>query len=217
VATVTRSRLSLSTVYVAVGCGLAAVYFAFPSGGTAQSTIYEGLGAAAVIAILWAVRMNRPQRRLPWILFALGNACFVVGDVIGLIQVDPPTPSAADVFYLAGYPLLAAGLLLLVIAAGGGTRVAALMDAAIVTAAFAIAQWVAVMGPAVRSSGRASSRASIPQWTSCCSRASSASSCHPPGERRRFDTSSLPSLHSWSATRSAVWPATRTRRAMPST
>jgi signal transduction histidine kinase len=153
VATVTRSRLRLSTVYVAVGCGLAAVYFAFPPGGTAQSAIYESLGAAAVIAILWAVRVNRPERRLPWILFALGNACFVVGDVIGLIQVDPPTPSAADVFYLAGYPLLAAGLLLLVIAAGGRSRAAALADAAIVTAAFAIAQWVGVMAPAVRDSG----------------------------------------------------------------
>ena len=150
---VTTSWDRLSTIYVAAGCALAAVYFLFPSGGTAQSVIYESLGGAAVFAILWAVRLNRPERRLPWILFALGNACFVVGDVIGLVQNDPPVPSASDVFYLAGYPLLAAGLLILMFAAGGRTRMAALGDAAIVAFAFAIVQWVGVMAPAVRASG----------------------------------------------------------------
>ena len=73
---------SVSTVYLALGAALAAVYFAFPSGGSAQSTIYVLLGTGAVVATLWSVRQHRPERRLPWILFALGNACFVVGDVI---------------------------------------------------------------------------------------------------------------------------------------
>ncbi len=134
-------------------CAVAAAYFVLPSGGTAQSVIYEGLGGTAVLAILWAVRAHRPQRGLPWILFALGNACFVVGDVIWIFQPSPPVPSAADVFYLAGYPLLAGGLLILMFAAGGRSRVAALGDAGIVIFAFAILQWVGVMGPAVRSAG----------------------------------------------------------------
>jgi signal transduction histidine kinase len=144
---------SASTVYLALGAALAAVYFAFPSGGAAQSTIYGVLGAGAVLATLWAVREHRPERRLPWILFALGNACFVVGDLITIFDPDAVSPSPADVAYLAGYPLLAAGLLILMFAAGGRTRVPALGDAGIVTVAFAIFQWVWVMGPAVQGGG----------------------------------------------------------------
>jgi signal transduction histidine kinase len=132
---------------------LAAVYFAFPKGGTAQAVIYEGLGGTASLAILWAVRLHRPAQRLPWILFALGNTCFVVGDVIAIFQLNPPVPSATDIFYLTGYPLFAGGLLLLMFSAGGRNRVAALADVGIVTFAFAIVQWVAVMGPAIRSGG----------------------------------------------------------------
>jgi len=140
-------------VCLCAGAALAAIYFALPSGSTGQSVIYEGLGGTAVLAILWAVRRHQPERSLPWILFALGNACFVAGDVIGIFQTDPPVPSAQDFFYLAGYPLLAGGLLILMLAAGGRSRVAALGDAAIVTFAFAIFQWVFVMSPAVHSGG----------------------------------------------------------------
>ena len=142
-----------SALYPAVGVALAAVYFALPKGGAAQSVIYEGLGGTASLAILWAIRRHRPARPLPWILFALGNTCFVIGDVIGLFEMNPPVPSAADVFYLAGYPLFAAGLLLLMFSAGGRSRVAALVDAGIVAFAFAIVQWLAVMGPAIQSGG----------------------------------------------------------------
>ena len=129
------------------------MYFAFPKGGSAQAVIYEGLGGTASLAILWAVRLHRPAQPLPWILFALGNTCFVVGDVIAIFQSSPPVPSATDIFYLSGYPLFAWGLLLLMFSAGGRNRVAALADVGIVTFAFAIVQWVAVMGPAIRSGG----------------------------------------------------------------
>jgi signal transduction histidine kinase len=142
-----------STVYLALGAALAAVYFALPSGGAAQSTIYAVLGGGAVLGTLWAVRRHRPERALPWILLAFGNGLFVVGDVIGIVQSNPPTVSAADVAYLAGYPLLVAGLLILMFAAGGRTRLPALADAAIVAFAFAIAQWLCVMGPAIRGGG----------------------------------------------------------------
>jgi signal transduction histidine kinase len=143
----------LSAVYLAVGAALAAVYFVLPSGGAAQSAIYGSLGAGAVIATLWAVRLRQPERRLPWILLALGNGLFVVGDLIGIVESNPPAVSVADVAYLAGYPLLVAGLLILMFAAGGHTRLPALGDAAIVAFAFAIIQWVCVIGPAVRSGG----------------------------------------------------------------
>ncbi|HEV7133430.1 MAG TPA: HAMP domain-containing sensor histidine kinase [Gaiellaceae bacterium] len=140
-------------LYLGVGIALSALYFAFPAGGSGQSTIYELLGGTSVLAILWAVRVHRPAHRLPWILLALANAAFVIGDVIGIFQTNPPVPSWGDGFYLAGYPLLTAALLLLMFAAGGRNRLAALTDAGIVTFAFAMFQWTWVMGPAVQSGG----------------------------------------------------------------
>ena len=140
-------------VYLALGLPLIAIYFAFPADGTGQSVIYELVGGTAVLAILYAIRLHRPETWLPWVLFAAGNAAFVVGDVIQIAQMNPPVPSAADVFYLAGYPLVAAGLLLLMLSAGSRNRSAALADAAIFTLGFALLQWLFVMGPVVRGSG----------------------------------------------------------------
>src|SRR5439155_1690198 len=62
-------------------------------------------------------------------------------------------PTVADGFYLVGYPLIAVGLLLFVLSAGRRNRLAALGDAAIFTVAFALFQWIFVMGPAVREGG----------------------------------------------------------------
>jgi signal transduction histidine kinase len=142
-----------SRAYLAVTLPLIGIYFAFPAGGTAQSTIYELLGGAAVLAIVYAVRLHRPEHRLPWLLFAGGNALFVIGDVISIFLSDPPVPSPADVFYLAGYPLVAVGLLLLMLAAGARNRRGALADAAIFTLGFALLQWIFLMGPVVRGAG----------------------------------------------------------------
>jgi signal transduction histidine kinase len=152
-AVIVSRNFRAGALYLVVGLALSALYFAFPSGGSAQSAIYEGLGGTASLAILWAVHIHRPARRLPWVLLALGNACFVIGDVIGIFETSRPVPTLADVLYLAGYPLLTGGLLLLILSAGGRNRIAALGDAGIVTFAFAIFQWTWVMGPAIQSGG----------------------------------------------------------------
>ena len=68
-------------------------------------------------------------------------------------------PSVADWFYLAGYPILAVGLLLLLIRAGGLQRHAGLLEAAIVTCAFALFQWVWVVQAIVDGSGSGVERA----------------------------------------------------------
>jgi len=140
-----------AAVFVAAGVVLTGIYFALPRGGAAASVVYEGLGATASLALLWGIRHFKPRQPLPWLLLSAGNALFVAGDTLSDILVNPPVPSAADGFYLAGYPFLAAGLLLLVYYAGGRRRLAAFVDAGIVTLAFALLQWVFVMGPAIRS------------------------------------------------------------------
>jgi signal transduction histidine kinase len=139
-------------VYLGVGAALIPLYFAFPAGGSVQSVIYEGLGGTAAIAVLWAVRLHRPSKPLPWFLFSAALACFVTGDVIDIFQPNARMPSASDGFYLAGYPFAATALLLLVLSSGGRNRLAALADVGMFTFAFAIFQWTFLMRPALDSS-----------------------------------------------------------------
>jgi diguanylate cyclase len=75
--------------------------------------LYPALNLLA--AALIAVRACRvASERLPWVLIAAGMACSALGDVIyALWMPDGQSPSAADVAYLAFYPLVYAGLLLL--------------------------------------------------------------------------------------------------------
>ena len=148
----------LAATFLAGGVVLIGIYFVLPSGGTAQSVIYDTLGGLSVLAMLWAVGRYRPPTPLPWILFALGNLSFVIGDVIFDAEPNISSPSVADAFYLAGYPLIAAGLILLFIHAGGHHRVAAVAEAGIATFAFALIQWTFVMHPALTGSGSYASR-----------------------------------------------------------
>ena len=145
-------------IFLAAALALTAAYFAVPRG-AAQNDINEVIGIASALAIVLGVRLNRPSFPLPWLLFAAGNLFFAVGDVIFNQLANPPTPSAADWFYLAGYPALAAGLVLLIIRGGGHHRIAALGEAAIVTFAFALFQWVWIVDGIIDGSGSAASRA----------------------------------------------------------
>ena len=149
----------LAAAFLACGVVLIGVYFVLPAGGDGQAALYETLGLASVLATLWAVYRYRPRTPWPWILFALGNLAFVVGDIITDIEPNLASPSIADAAYLAGYPLIAAGLILLFIGAGGHHRFAAVAEAGIATFAFALIQWVFVMQPMLDGSGSVAERA----------------------------------------------------------
>jgi signal transduction histidine kinase len=146
-------------IFLAAGLALTATYFAVPRGTATQNHIYDTIGVASALAIVVGVRLNKPDYRLPWLLFAAGNLLFAIADIIFNAVVNPPTPSVADWFYLAGYPLLAAGLALLLVRAGGHHRLAGLGEAAIVTFAFALFQWVWIVDGIVDSGGSAAHRA----------------------------------------------------------
>jgi signal transduction histidine kinase len=120
------------------GVALTGIYFAVPDG-AAKNSIYGLVGFLAVVAIIWCARDS-----VPWLLFAAGNLLFSIGDDVGagFWNGNPPVPSAADAFYLAGYPILVAGLVLLLFKTGAHRRTAALADATIVTFAFLLVQWV---------------------------------------------------------------------------
>jgi signal transduction histidine kinase len=133
------------------GLALSGIFFLFPQNGIAQYTLYEVIAAAALLSVLWGARHYRPVPLRPWYVFAAGIALFIVGDVLTDVYPDWASPAPADYAYLAGYPLLAAAVVILVVSSGSHRRVGALVDAAIVTVAFAIFQWALVMSPALHS------------------------------------------------------------------
>jgi signal transduction histidine kinase len=145
-------------IFLAGALALTVAYFAAPHGAP-QNDINEVIGIASALAIALGVWLNRPSFPLPWLLFAAGNLVFALGDVVYNQQNGPPSPSTADWFYIAGYPLLAAGLVLLIVRGGGHHRIAAIGEAAIVTFAFALFQWVWIVDGIVDGGGSAATRA----------------------------------------------------------
>ena len=148
----------LAAAFVAVGLVMIGLYFVLPAGGDGQEAIYETLGITAALVTFWAVIRYRPRTPWPWILFALGNLAFVAGDIITDAEPNLSSPSIADWAYLAGYPLVAAGLILLFVHAGGHHRFAAVAEAGIATFAFALIQWVFVMQPMLSGGGSTAAR-----------------------------------------------------------
>jgi diguanylate cyclase len=108
--------------YLACGAVVAAAYYLVPATDlaprwAAKIGLYNGLGLPAVAAIGVGVAWHRPERPLTWYLFAVGLLSYVTADIIFYTYQDilhqEIFPSVADVFYLAAYPFLMAGLLLL--------------------------------------------------------------------------------------------------------
>jgi signal transduction histidine kinase len=140
----------VSRAYLVAGLAATALYFALPWDSFAQTLVYDAIGASAAAASVVGARLFQPSLRLPWYLFGAGLLAFSVGDVLFNLyafvwDTDPPVPSIADVFYLAGYPFLTAGLVLLVRSLRAQERRGGRIDAAMVISAFALCQWIFVM------------------------------------------------------------------------
>jgi signal transduction histidine kinase len=127
------------------------VYFLLPPDG--ESVFYVAIGAASVAAIFVGAARNLPQgRRLPWQLFAFGLLGQVAGDAIFAfyevsLNREPPSPSVADAFYLAGYPLLVLGILLVLRELGAQTSRSAILDTVVIFSAVVLVQWVFFIDP----------------------------------------------------------------------
>ena len=159
------SRLSvnpesrLAAAFVACGAVLIGVYFLLPTGGNAQSVLYDSIGFAPCSRRSGPIFHYKPETPLPWVLFALGNLSFVIGDMI--IDADPEPVVAVDLRCLLSRSAIRSSrpaLILLFVHAGGHHRFAAVAEAGIATFAFALFQWVFVMHPALMGSGTYASR-----------------------------------------------------------
>jgi signal transduction histidine kinase len=146
--------------YLTGGAVVALCYYLVPATGlvphwAAKIGLYNGLGLSAVVAIVVGIRWHRPERPLTWYLFALGLLSYVTADIIFYTYQDifhqEIFPSAADVFYLAAYPFLMAGLLLLIRSRSPGADRASLLDALVVTVGIGVVSWVFLVGPLAHS------------------------------------------------------------------
>jgi diguanylate cyclase (GGDEF)-like protein len=146
------SRPSLAVGYVALGALLLVTHAWSEVGSREQTLIYDAVGASAVVALFYGAWRYRPDRRLPWILMAIGQASFVGGDLLWdwyEAVGESPFPSMADALYLAGYPFIGLGLLLLIRRRLGDGDRGGLLDAAILTTAAAILSWTFLIQPQV--------------------------------------------------------------------
>src|SRR5919204_6200420 len=147
----------MSARHAAAGFGawiglLTVAFYAWPAG---HMLTWGAIGVSSGAAIIAGMLVHRPRRRLPWVLLAAAVLTFCAGDgtynvLTDVLGRDNPFPSVADVFYLAMYPLLAAGLLLFVRFRSGGRDRGSLLDALTLTAGLALLSWIFLIVPYMR-------------------------------------------------------------------
>jgi signal transduction histidine kinase len=149
----------VARIFLAVVVVLGAGYFVLPPS-LLRAAVYCAIELATVVALAAGARRWRPSRPLAWYLLAAGQLSFAVGDAINyayewVFHLEAPYPSVADGFYLAFYPLLAAGLLLLVRGRAPGRDWASLIEATIIATGLGMLSWVFLIGPNARAPGLA--------------------------------------------------------------
>jgi diguanylate cyclase (GGDEF)-like protein/PAS domain S-box-containing protein len=122
-----------------------------------QGWVFNLISLSSPVAIVVAVRLWKPNVRVPWYLFALGQTFFVIGDVItynysDFFGTDLPYPSIGDVAYLLVYPCLVGGLLLLIRQRSPGRDRDSIIDSLIVAIGVGTVQWVFLMSPVAHDS-----------------------------------------------------------------
>ena len=131
---------------------LAMAGFLLLPGGLPKDLLYDVLAGIAVGAMLWAA-FSRGES-LAWALLGLSQALFLAADFTYnvyqyYLHVEEfPFPSAADILYLSGYPLLALGIALLVGERARHSGGAATLDAAMITTGLTMLGWVFLFDPA---------------------------------------------------------------------
>ena len=114
--------------------------------------VYPVTEACAVAAVVVGVLRYRPSAPAAWLLIAGGFATYLVGDLIWavyLVQDRSPFPSPADVFYLAGYPVIVAGLAIAVRRRGAAVDARAWLDSGMIAVVAALLVWVYLAQPTI--------------------------------------------------------------------
>lgn len=151
-ASIVRSlRRQTWLIYLSVGA-LALALFLFDVLNLRLGPLFNVIGLSSPIVIVIAVKLHRPEHRLPWYLVAIGQTLFILGDVITynyhrFFGTELPFPSPGDILYLSVYPFLVLGILLLIRARTPGRDSASLIDSLIVCVGVGTLSWVFLISP----------------------------------------------------------------------
>jgi diguanylate cyclase (GGDEF)-like protein/PAS domain S-box-containing protein len=142
-------------VYLVLGCAATAVFLLVP--GARAGVLFNAIGLSSPIVIALSLRRRDVGNRLPWVLIAVGQTLFVLGDVITynydrFFGTELPYPSIGDLFYLSVYPCLIAGILLLVRRRSPGRDRDGVIDSLIVAIGVGVLSWVFLIAPYTRDS-----------------------------------------------------------------
>jgi signal transduction histidine kinase len=139
------SRLAYAALVA--GLLLSAAYAVLPTSYVAvrELGLYTLVEVGAIVAIVVGVLRYRPAVAVAWLLAAVGLSLWMVGDIVwsayALVDRDP-FPSTADAFYLAGYPVLAAGLAFAARRSASSREPGTIFDAAIVALGLSVVAWI---------------------------------------------------------------------------
>jgi len=161
-----RARLRLDQLwvrFVLVGAAAGLVYLLLPApvrvpAAVARILLYNGVGAAATVAVVVGLRRYQPRDRLPWWLLAAAQLIYLAGNVTfcvlhNVLHKTISYPSVADALNLAHYPFMAAGVLLLVRRRTPEGDRGALIDGSIVAIGMGVLSWAFLIEPRVAATG----------------------------------------------------------------
>jgi diguanylate cyclase (GGDEF)-like protein/PAS domain S-box-containing protein len=151
-----RRRVQICTLrngYLAGGAVLLVLYLLMPPF-RGSPVVIASLSGSSALAIIVGVLRNRPPAPLPWLLFALAQALFFLGDIYTyvyprLIGHEVPFPSIGDAIYLAQYPVLMLGVLMISRRRTPHGDRAGVVDALVLTLGTGLLSWLFLMAPYV--------------------------------------------------------------------
>src|ERR1700722_2240682 len=149
-----KSRRYVLGGYATWWAVLVALYYGLPG---LRAETWGLIGLSGVGGIVAGVLINRPSRKLPWLLLAAGQASFLAGQmsflVAQLVKTPLPFPSFADVLYLLAYPLYAAALMIFIWWRTPDRDRRSVIDALTLTVGLALLSWIYLVSPYVHNSG----------------------------------------------------------------
>ena len=115
--------------------------------------VYSLVAAGSGVALLAAAQVVHGRPRVAWSLIGGGILSWGVGEAIWMAQLqvgEIPYPGTADFFYIAGYPLIFAGVLLLpYLRPGRFERIRLAIDVIAGTLSLAVVMWVSYLSDIV--------------------------------------------------------------------
>ena len=132
-----------------VGFGLALVTGRSFENPSVSGALYSFIATAAGVVLVGAALKSRGRGRIAWSLIGAGVLLWGIGETIWLLASpggEIPYPGPADFFYVAGYPLIFAGVVLLpYLRPGRYERIRLAIDAIAGTMSLAVVMWVAYL------------------------------------------------------------------------